>query len=44
VALVQDYARYLSDKRSWDEAASSVLPAAEAAEEAPAHALEELLP
>jgi hypothetical protein len=42
VALVQDYARYLRDKRSWDDAAS-ILSAREDASESQGHALEKLL-
>ena len=42
VVLVQDYARYLRDKRSWDDAAS-ILSAREDASDAQGNALEKLL-
>ena len=42
VALVQDYARYLRDKRSWDDA-TSILSAREDVADAQGSALEKLL-
>jgi hypothetical protein len=41
VVLVQDYARYLKDKRSWDDAAALLAARPEPGDEA--HALEKLL-
>ena len=42
VVLVQDYARYLRDKRSWDDAAT-ILSSREEAADVQGHALEKLL-
>ena len=42
VVLVQDYARYLKDKRSWDDAVAILGARPEGVDES-AHALERLL-
>jgi hypothetical protein len=42
VVLVQDYVRYLRDKRAWDDAAS-ILSAREDVADPQGHALEKLL-
>jgi hypothetical protein len=42
VVLVQDYARYLKDKRSWDDTAAALGARTDAGDES-AHALERLL-
>lgn len=42
VVLVQDYARYLRDKSSWDDAAT-ILPSREEPADVQGHALEKLL-
>jgi hypothetical protein len=43
VVLVQDYARYLRDKQSWDEAASILSVRDEGVDPQGGHALEKLL-